>query len=85
MSHNPFSRRRTNSAEPDDEQLALVVNELAERLCKGERLDWPTCYKEHPREAAALQELAPAIEMLAKLKEGECEEGDLGEHGERRT
>ena len=47
-----------------DEQLARVVDELAERLCEGERLDWPTCLKAHPGEADALKELAPAIEIL---------------------
>jgi len=69
-------QRGKDSPEADDEQLALIVNELAERLCEGERLDWPTCLKEHPREAAALKELAPAIEMLAKLKQGESDPGE---------
>jgi len=87
MSRNHPNRKASgqpgmNSAEADDEQLALVVNELAERLCEGERLDWPKCLQEHPREAAALKELAPAIEMLARLKQGE---NDAGECGERRT
>lgn len=67
---NP-NQRPGSSAGADDEQLARVVDELAERLCGGERLDWPTCLKEHPGHAAALKELAPAIEILAMLgKEG---------------
>ena len=69
-------RKTANQLEGDrpeagDEQLAQVVDELAGRLCDGERLDWPTCLKEHPGEAAALKQLAPAIEILVMLgKEG---------------
>jgi hypothetical protein len=63
--------RKGNDPGADDAQLARVVDELAERLCEGERLDWPTCLKEHPGHAAALNELAPAIEILVLLgKEG---------------
>jgi len=64
-------QRKGSSPEADDERLARVVDELAGRLCEGERLDWPTCLKEHPGEAAALKELAPAIEFLVMFgKEG---------------
>lgn len=76
MSRNPPDQYGINSPQADDEQLALVVNELAERLCEGERLDWRACLKEHPREAAALKELAPAIEMLAILKQEQSDQGD---------
>jgi hypothetical protein len=70
MRRNP-KLRPGNFPGSDDEQLARVVDELAGRLCDGERLDWPSCLKEYPREAAALKELAPAIEILVMFgKEG---------------
>jgi hypothetical protein len=72
MNRKQVGQREVSSPAVDDEQLARVVNELAERLCEGERLDWPACLKEYPDEAAQLQELAPAIEILAMFKKGEA-------------
>ncbi|HLJ12551.1 MAG TPA: hypothetical protein VKU82_15255 [Planctomycetaceae bacterium] len=57
------------TSEPLDDDLARIVDELAERRRRGETLDWPACLRQHPRHAAALKELAPAIEILAKFGE----------------
>lgn len=79
MDRTPGSHRR-NPHEANDEKLARVVDELTERLFEGERLDWPTCLKEHPGEADALKELAPAIEILVMFgKEGSSPDLDPGE------
>jgi hypothetical protein len=53
-----------NQTKPDDEDLACVVDELAERLRHGEKLDWPACLRQHARHAEALKQLAPALEIL---------------------
>ncbi len=50
-----------------DEDLASVVDELAERLRHGEKLDWPACLRQHPRHAEALKQLAPALEILVNF------------------
>jgi len=71
MTGKESGQRGGNPQEANDEKLARVVDELTERLFEGERLDWPTCLEEHPGEAAALKELAPAIEILVMFgKEG---------------
>lgn len=81
MSRQQADQHGANSPEAGDEQLARVVDELAERLCEGERLDWPTCLKEHPGVAAGLKELAPAIEILAMFGKGEAWAGESAAGG----
>jgi hypothetical protein len=63
-------RAESESKNVGDEELARLVDELAERLRHGEVLDWPACLKRNPRYAEALKELAPAIEAMAKFSEG---------------
>ena len=70
MNRTQIGQLGGNSHEAEDERLAQVVDELAERLCEGGRIDWPACLAEHPEEAAALQELAPAIEILVMFTKG---------------
>lgn len=80
MTGNEAGKRGGNPQEANDEKLARVVDELTERLFGGERLDWPTCLEEHPGEAAALKELAPAIEILVLFgKEGASPDPGTGE------
>jgi hypothetical protein len=64
-------RAENDSKYAVDEELARLVDELAERLRRGESLDWPACLKKNPRYAEALRELAPAIEAMAKYSERE--------------
>ncbi len=52
-----------------DEDLASIVDELAERLRHGEKLDWPACLRQHPRHAEALKEIAPALEVLVNFRQ----------------
>jgi hypothetical protein len=70
MIREPIKQPDGSLPEANDERLAQLVDELAEQLCEGRNLDWPACLLEHPREAAALQELAPAIEVLAMFRRG---------------
>jgi len=67
MSPRRSSDARPTGLETGDEELARLIDEFAERLRNGESLDWPACLKQHPRYAETLQQLAPAIEALAKF------------------
>jgi hypothetical protein len=71
MNTNDGAGAETNSKNAADEELARLVDELAERLRRGESLDWPACLKRNPRYAEALKELAPAIEAIAKYSSKE--------------
>ena len=71
MTAKPGGRSPRRGKGAGDDDLARLIDEFAERLCRGETLDWPTCLKQHPRHAEALQLLAPAIEALAKFADAQ--------------
>jgi len=62
-------QRNLNATSDDD--LARIVDELAERLRHGETLDWSACLEQHPRHAEALKQLAPALEILVNFGEAQ--------------
>jgi hypothetical protein len=62
-------KKGSDSFNSGDEDLASIVDELAERLRHGEKLDWPACLRQHPRHAEALKEIAPALEVLVNFRE----------------
>jgi hypothetical protein len=66
MSSQGTDRPQKNANDVGEEDLARLIDDFAERIRRGEALDWVSCLKAHPRHAEALKQLAPAIEALAK-------------------
>ncbi len=50
----------------DEENLDRIVDELLQRLRRGEKVDWPACFRQHPQHADELKSLAPLMESLVK-------------------
>ncbi len=48
----------------DEEELARVVDELLQRIRRGEATEWPAVFRQYPRHAAELRRLAPTMEGL---------------------
>lgn len=67
MTGRESGRSGKKSKDASDDDLARLVDEIAEHMRQGEEVNWRDCISQHPRHAAALRELAPAIEMLAKF------------------
>jgi hypothetical protein len=61
------------SAEAEGENLERIVDELLQRLRRGEEIDWPGVYRRHLRHAEELKRLRPTMERLVKalLENGE--------------
>lgn len=53
-----------NSAEHTEEQLARVVDELAEKICRGAPIDWDAYVRQSGVDESTLRELAGAIDIL---------------------
>lgn len=66
-----MNRPNATPTKPADEDLARIIDDLAERLRHGEPLDWPACLRQHPRHAEALKQLAPALEILVNYGEAQ--------------
>jgi hypothetical protein len=49
-----------------ERNIACLVDELIQRLRRGETIDWPDCLKRYPQQAEELQRLAPTMEDLVK-------------------
>lgn len=50
-----------------DDELPRIVDELLQRLRRGERVNWPACFRRHPRHAPELRRLATTMEALVKV------------------
>ena len=55
----------------NEDELARLVDALADRLCRGERIDWKKCFTENPRHADSLMKLALALQALADMRVSE--------------
>ena len=50
-----------------EDELARIIDELIQRLRRGERIDWPACFKRFPRYATDLRRWRPVMEGLVKV------------------
>jgi hypothetical protein len=50
-----------------EEEIARVVDELLQRIRRGEAIEWPAVFRQYPRHAAELQWLAPTMEAVVKF------------------
>jgi hypothetical protein len=53
--------------ECDEEELALIVDELLQRLRRGEVIDWPAQLANHPTYSEDLQRLGLTMEVLVSF------------------
>jgi hypothetical protein len=53
-----------NPEERNEERLARVVDELAEKICRGHTIDWDSYVRQSGVDESTLRELAGAIDIL---------------------
>lgn len=67
MDQNGKGHLQTRLDDSSESTLATIVDELAERIRLGEAIDWELYHEKGLPFARELQELAPAIEIVAKF------------------